>query len=245
MPLNAQTQHLFVAIVSWTGMHENAVQVYEAVKTVAPNVFIIYSDSGPIEPFGSFHNTIRRPDHLLWEDKFQTCLKHCGDNWLLVIHADCHCERWDVVAKRCLKVISEIQTLGVWAPKIEGTFYNLSATALVSKKDSPIHLVALTDAIVFSLSPEIVERMRRLTFGHNPHGWGIDLLFCSSAHAQNKLVVIDEHVEVQHPKARGYETAEAERGMQRFLSQFSMRERMMCTLLRTYVHSKHMAQKLR
>lgn len=226
-------------------MHDNAVRIAHELMQECRDVSIVYSDPDPELTLDVRCRLIRRPNELFWEDKFKAALDACGKGPMLVIHADCHCQDWVALASRCSKAHDVMADLGVWAPNIQGTPYGLSVSALMKLKNTDWYISALTDGIVFSLSPGIIERMRRVTYGSNPLGWGIDLLFCSAAHVGNGVVVIDDSVKVYHPRQTGYDTQMARQSMDVFMKNFTLRERVQCELLRSYVNGNHMRQRLR
>lgn len=228
---------LSVYIISWLGQHNNATLIAEKLLAITNNVTIVYSDPDPIFSLDAPCTLIRRPDALFWEDKFKSCLDACGEGPILLIHADCQCDDWTQLFKRYLAARMQFGNIGVWAPKISGTYYNLSVTKIATVSRSDLKIVALTDGIIFALSRRVVSRMRKVTYGNNPMGWGIDLLFCSFAHASNQLVVVDSAVEVQHPKSTGYDVKTAQAGMLNFFEQFSLNERVQAELLRSFVRS--------
>ena len=229
-----------IFIISWKGMHENALLISKDVMKITKNVTIVYSDPDPDLMLDASCQLIRRPNELFWEDKFKACLDACGEGPFLVIHADCRCDDWALLVSRCIDANSRFKNIGVWAPKIDSTYWNLSVSGIFKIKDTSLVVSCSTDGIVFYLSPEIIKRMRQLKFGNNLFGWGIDSLFCTASHVMDKLVVIDESVSVFHPQNTGYDEDAARTLGKSFLKQFSRRERLEFELLRTYVKFKHM-----
>jgi hypothetical protein len=228
-----------VCIISWAGVHEKAVMISREIDKLTVSVSIVYSDPDPDIALDVACKTIRRPNELFFEDKFRTCLDECGDGPLLVIHADCECDDWEGLIRRCIEADARMKNLGVWSPRIVGTYYDLAVSRIFKVEGTDLNISALTDAIVFSLSNDIVRRMRKVGFGDNPLGWGIDLLFCSAAHVMNRLVVIDEAITVNHPQDRGYDARLAQKQMAKFFDQFTMAERIECELLRSHVRWNH------
>jgi hypothetical protein len=224
-----------IFIISWVGFHEKAIAIAQQVLTATPDVAIVYSDPDPELELEVPCESIRRPNDRFFEDKFKACLDRCGDGPMLVIHEDCECDDWVQLFNRCVDVSREMPNLGVWAPKIIGTHYEFESSIIMQARDSELFVAALTDAIVFCLAPEVVKRMRALSFGENQLGWGIDLMFCSSAHVMNRLVILDAGVTVQHPKSRGYDADKARALMNRFLLQATLQERISIRLLQSYV----------
>lgn len=229
------TYSLSVFIISWYGKHENAKFIAKNISDVTKNITIIFSDPDPKFLLETPYRSIRRSDALFWEDKFLACIDHRIDGPILVIHADCVCDNWALLVNRCVEAHLKYNNLGVWAPKIEGTDFPLSCTKILKIEHTKLNIVAITDAIIFSLSAQIIDRMRQVKFGDNLYGWGIGLLFCATAHLKGMLVLVDEEIHVNHPRSRGYDFNAAMMGRANFSRQFSIGERTQCNLLLGYV----------
>lgn len=229
-----------VFVISWSGVHENAQLIAMKCLEKYSDVSIVYSDPNEELRLRSHFQSVKRPNDLFWEDKFKACLDLSGNDGFLVIHGDCQCSNWGALLERCFYVSESVKGLGVWAPQIDGTYFDIKVSGMISINNTQLVLSALTDGIVFYISPEIAERMKEIEYGKNKFGWGIDLLFCSAAHIANKLVVIDTAIKVFHPVSkRGYDGGLAKRLESEFMAQFSVRERMQCQLLTSYVHYNH------
>lgn len=228
-----------VFIISWFGQHEKAALIAEKILLVCKKVSILYSDPDPDFVFVTSCKLIKRPNELFWEDKFKSCLDNAGNEGILVIHADCICEDWGGLVKRCFDINSNNNEIGVWSPHTTGSPYELNVSGILKINDSELILSARTDGIIFYLSPAIVNRMQQSTYGENKYGWGIAALFCAAAHVLNKLIIIDTSVKVLHPQGkRGYNENEAKLTRAKFLSQFSLQERIAYELLQSHVYYK-------
>lgn len=227
------TPHVF--IISWTGRHPNALHIAHQVRQVAERVTVVYSDADPALALDAPCGLIRRPNELFWADKFKACLDACGDAAMLVIHADCDCDDWGALVQAHASAVARLDRVGVWAPRISGTDYELDVVRVLPVAGTCLNLVALTDGIVFALSPSIVARMRLVDYSGNRFGWGIDLLFCAAAHVRQQRVIIDESVSVRHPADRGYDWREAEQGMRDFISRAEPAEFDRIQMLKQYV----------
>ena len=225
-----------IFIISWVGQHENASLIAEQIFNTSAKVSIVYSDPDPKFKFNLACNLIRRSNDLFWEDKFKKCLDITGDDGMLVIHADCKCDDWSFLVRRCGDITQSVKDIGVWSPQIDWSPYHVNVSGIAKINNSGLVLSALTDGIVFYLSPDIIERMRKVSYGNNKFGWGIDSLFCATAHINNKLVVIDSAVKVLHPQnRRGYDGHAALLQKNELLKQFSLRERVQYELLQSHV----------
>lgn len=228
---------MLVFIISWAGQHDNARLIAVQAARAGARVTIVYSDPGPHEPFDLSCALVRRPNDLFWEDKFQACLEAAGGEGFLVIHADCRCDDWERLVRRCGAVATGVRDLGVWAPQIHGTHLHLGVSGILKISGGGLVAAALTDGIIFYLAPAIVARMARARYGQNRFGWGIAALFCAAAHVAQRLVVIDTSVQAFHPADRkGYDAAAAKAGMDAFIQQFSWPERLQFELLLSHVN---------
>lgn len=227
-----------IFIISWVGQHNNAIFIAESLSGLGLDIVIVYSDPDPNINIAAPCNLVRRSNDLYWEDKFKACLDLVGDSPMLVIHADCTCKDWKSLIARCLIVSGNVKKLGVWAPRIIGTPYDVSVSGIL-KIDSKLVLSARTDGIVFYLSSEIIDRMKKVTYGGNKFGWGIESLFCATSHSNGKLVLIDLSVEVFHPQGKtGYDSNEAQLQKIKFLNQFTISERGLHELLEGNINFK-------
>lgn len=224
-----------IFIISWQGQHENAILIANQIFPTNSKATIVYSDPDPNFILNTQFESIRRPNELFWEDKFKKCLDVTGDSGMLVIHADCKCDDWRFLVNRCKDISGGIENLGVWAPKIDGTYWNLKVSGIMKIKNSDLVLSAMTDGIVFYISPPIVKRMGQFKFDNNKFGWGIDRAFCATSYVSNKLVVIDTAVNVFHPQKRGYDSQLAKELGNQFVNQFTLNERLQDELLTKYV----------
>jgi hypothetical protein len=225
-----------IFIISWMNQHEKASQIAERISKYYKTVTIVFSDPDEDFTFNSSFNVIRRPNDFFWADKFKSCIDAADDDGILVIHADCDCDDWIFLINRCNDAIHKHNDIGVWAPKINGTPYSLDVSEIFKIKESTLVLSALTDGIIFYISPFVIKRMLQVNYESNKFGWGIDSMFCSYSHINNKLVVIDTSVNVFHEsKIRGYDKNLANSYKKDFLKQFSSRELVEERLLNTYV----------
>lgn len=228
-----------IFIISWPRQHEKAADIARRLGGADRRIAIVYSDPNPDFTVPADCELIRRPNDLFWEDKFKACLDACGDDPMLVIHADCECADWPGLVAAHARAVAEFADIGVWAPAISGTPYGPDVVEVARLGDSPLTFAALTDGLVFALSPAVLKRMREVRYGSNRFGWGIDVLFCVAAYALRKWVVVDRSVQVAHQPGRGYNSAEAREGMYRFLSQLETMEAVQWALLQGYIRYKY------
>lgn len=225
-----------IFIISWAGQHENACFIAKQMKSSGIEACIVYSDPDPSYVIPTDSPVIRRPNELFWADKFKACLDAVGDAGMLVIHADCQCNDWSKLVERCKHVVEMYKDIGVWAPKINGTYWHVSVTQIVKLKNTELVLSALTDGIVFYLAPVVIDRMRKVDYETSKYGWGIDFMYCSHAHTIQKLVVIDLNVEVDHPRGdTGYNIEKAQSEVNMYLTKLTIHERIKYELLISHV----------
>ena len=213
-----------VFIVSWAGKHSNAVQMAKQISAIHHNVTIVYSDPFPGAQLDTPSRTIRRPNELFWGDKFKTCLDACGDEPMLVLHADCTHQDWGALFQHCKQTVTKIPNIGVWSPTIDYVPWNLEIETLQTIPNTSLSLAVRTDAICFYLAAPIVQRMKQVDYQRNVYGRGIEALFVANAFTRGLMVVIDQAVCVHHPNSSGYPVDIANQQCTEFMKQFNIME---------------------
>jgi hypothetical protein len=230
-------QTLDIFIISWPGQHDRAAQIAAALTQTPHSVTVVFSDPNPSFSPTLSCRSIRRPHELFWGDKFKACIDATSADLMMVIHADCDSVSWPELVAKGYNATRSMPNGGMWAPLIEGTPWPLQRTELATLKDSPLSVVAQTDALVFCITRPLVERMRSVSYADNLYGWGIDWMLVAHAYATAQLVVVDRSAIVKHPfQARGYSDEAAQAQMEQFLLQLHLNEFIQYTLLRAHVN---------
>lgn len=228
--------HVFV--ISWAGQHENALSIVNALKRVANQISLVYSDPNPAMTLVAGCDVVRRPNDLFWGDKFKACLDLCDSERMLIIHADCACSDWGWLLQKCRSTMERNPMIGVWAPLIDWTALNVGRTRIAAVQPGDLTVVAQTDAIVFCLSAPVIRRMRLAHYDKNIYGWGIDAMAVAYCFSNNLLAVVDESIRVAHPRGRGYEGSVALAQCLEFLKQLSTCETVQYGLLWSHIKYK-------
>ena len=226
--------HVFV--ISWKGQHHTAAGIEGALREAAITTHVVYSDPDPDLKAPFTGDLTLLPDATYWAEKFDACLRACRGERMLVIHADTSCADWPGLVRRCLDVMKARPEIGVWAPMIEGAYFNVENAAIKAPREDSLIPVANTDGIVFCLAEPERRRMAKVDYSRNTFGWGIAWLFCCAAYGAGRSVVVDGRATVSHRQGRGYDTAEALRLALRFLlRELRPAERIQFELLTRYV----------
>lgn len=229
---------LHVMVISWKGQHENAAHIANVLSGCAEHVSIVYSDPDPQrEPLAACE-LIKRPNHLFFGDKFKACVDSCQGDLMLLIHADCTCDDWQGLVRKCRHAYSLDLNVGIWSPLVNYTSFDLEWTEVAAVGNTPLSAVVFVDAIVWCISAPIVKRMRKLNFDENIYGWGVSPLGCAFALAHNMTIVVDKSVPVSHPRESGYSVTEAKAQSKNFRSQFSFMELIQAGLRASYMKSR-------
>jgi len=229
------TPHIF--IISWAGQHQNAIQIASNLILFTKKVSIVYSDPDPDWQLQAPCEVIRRPNELFWGDKFKACIGVCGQDPILIIHADCTCSDWSNLAQRAQVITSQLPMVGIWCPIIDFVPWNLKFMEIARIHEFDLSVVTRTDAIVLYLSPIIIERMRTVSYENNLYGWGIEWMVACVGYARGMIAVIDHTIQVRHPQSDGssYPRDEAQRQLEIFLKQLNVSEEIQGILLRSRI----------
>lgn len=217
-------------IISWTGKEENARKIAAEVVDKVDRLFVIYSNATntPTDGAGEW---VQVPDAWFYGKKFEACLQRLSGDLMLQIQADASCDDWGRLIERCRTCFREREQLAVWAPEVDYTPYPLSRVKIIEAGPAELVHVAQTDGIVWTLSRDVCERLRDYDYDVNHFGWGMDWASVCYAYANDREVLVDAAIHVDHPKTRGYKGDDARRQMHLFLEQMTGRERMFMNLM--------------
>ena len=225
-----------IFIISWKGMHARAAGIARELAAAGRHCHVVFSDPDPEFNLQCPGSATRLDDSSFWAAKFAACLAACGDGPMLVIHADTECRDWPALAARCRDVMAARPEIGVWAPRIEGAFFDIGNAAIKAPREDGLVTMANTDGIVFALGRPEVARMRQVDYSRNTYGWGIAWLFCSAAYAAGRIAVADRQADVTHLPGRGYDPGDALKLALRFLlRELRPTERIQFELLSRYI----------
>ena len=126
-------------------------------------------------------------------------------------------------------------TIGVWAPLVDWTPYDINKTFLANIPSTSLRIVAQTDSIVFCLHQRVVERMKSANYENNTYGWGIDSMAIAFTFSNSMLAVVDTSISVEHPKFTGYPANIARGQWMEFLKQLLIGELIQHKLLMAHI----------
>ena len=226
---------LHVFIISWEGQHENALNIANQLNDIRDMVSIVYSDPDDSFIFKADRKPIKRPNNLYWGDKFKACLDLCNHDNLLIIHGDCKSNGWIHVVESYDRAIKSINNLGVWAPLVDHTFFDLKKTSIAKFIDTNYEIVCYIEGIVFGFSRAIQNRMKLASYEKNIFGWGIDRMIACSALVNNQLLIVDKSIKIEHPKHKGYDAKSALEMGNLFIRQLSLLEFIQNILINSFI----------
>jgi hypothetical protein len=232
-PTTISSQRVHAFIICWPGKEESARKIAEALEHSVEYLTVIYSNTTDIIEKGS-GDWVKVPNEWYYGKKCRECLRLHAGEIMLHITADTASPDWPQLVRRCRSVYARYENLGVWAPDIDYTDWNLETVKIAELNDPQLVLVAQTDSIVWSLSSPVVKRLQELDYECNNFGWGIDWFAISYAAANNFLVLRDMAVKIKHPKGTGYGGSLASRQMYLFLSQMTFQENVQFRLLHAF-----------
>ncbi len=231
-----------VCIISWTGKHDKAKSIYKSLKDSVRKLTIIYSDEDPNFCFEDEYSSTKTSNELFWADKFKTSINMFTENVLLIIHADCDCENWELLFKKCGNAFSANEKLGIWSPQTTGTVFPGEITNILRSADEKLFYVAYIDGIVFAVNRKIGNRMKQLDYSKNIYGWGIDWFAAAYALSEGMALIMDNTISINHPIDRGYDSATALKKMKSFLDQMDLKERIQYGLILSHIKYKKALQ---
>ncbi len=224
-----------VFIISWRGQHDNALKIAEELRSGDRKMTVVFSDPDDgMKLEGDFH-VLRRPDDRFFGDKFNACLEAFEAETFLLIHADCQTNDWRQLVDKCESTLAAHHSMGIWAPKIDYTGFDLDRTWIADTPIPELKIVGHTDSIVVGLRSAVIERLRKVDYTKNIYGWGIGSMAVAFAYANKMYAVVDQSIHVSHPRPRGYPSRDAAQQRDEFLKQLTMPEQIQLRLLQSHM----------
>lgn len=206
-------------IVSWTGQSDNARLIASQLAPSFPDICTIYSNKDDTTETGP-GIWVKVPDDYFFGRKFREIAKRFTGTHCFIITADVSCHDWLKATGSLRAAIAQFgDDMGVWSPKIDHSGMSIAKNELTRVAGTHYKVMTYSDSIVWCLSKELMEKMMALDFECNNLGWGVDRAASLITHAQNKLVVFDDSVEINHPPSRGYSNDAAKRQLSVFFRQ--------------------------
>ena len=218
-------------------MEENARHIARAIEHKVDHLSVVYSNKAGTTETGAGH-WVKVPDDWFYGRKFSECLRLHSGTIMLQIQADAASDSWHEVIDRCRQAYSLYDDLGVWAPDIDFTPWDMDRVKIARIPGTSFAAVLQTDGIVWSLSEPVIERMRRFDYEQNNLGWGIDWAAICYAFTHDLLVLRDTSICVTHPQGTSYDKPIASKQQTAFLSQMTLQEKIMYDAVRLSIAFK-------
>ena len=234
------SERLDVVIISWQGQYENAAHIANALSEDPElRVLVIYSNAAEAPETGA-GEWIQVPNAYFFGWKFRRALDCVRDGApaMIIIQADARAADWAGLLARCSERFKAMPSLGLWTPRISYTPWSPQRVDIAPIAGTDLMHVAQTDGIVLGLARPVVERLRRLDYGANNLGWGIDSVAIAFSFSHGLMVVRDDSSQVQHPKCRGYDRRLALAQWQQFLLQMTEAEKCIYAFMCRFTEDK-------
>jgi len=198
-------------IFSWKGQYKNALKLEKQLLDSNISTMVINSDDDN-QP----ENWINIGNECYFSDQFRKALEIFNNldyDFLWHIQADASYDDWDSIIESA-KSSYQKYNWGVFAPNVDDTFYISERTDVFDLEDD-LKLVATTDNTCWIIHKDMIKQINdNISLMEDNHlGWGWDLLLCSFAHIQKRLVIRDYKFTVNHPPSTGYKKDIAEQEM--------------------------------
>ena len=223
-----------VVVISWQGMGDSSRRIAARVEGMANvSLRVIYSNAAEAQEDGpGLWQQV--PNTKFFGLKFAAALQDCVSDVLLIIQADALFADWSRIVERCQTRFGQRPKLGLWAPRINYTPWTPERVDVRLVGDQGLTAVAQTDGVVLGLSRPVMERLRRLDYGCNNLGWGIDWIAICYCYMHGLEVLREDDQTVIHPPSRGYGWHDAVLQWRGFMRQMDDQEQIILQVLLRY-----------
>lgn len=124
---------------------------------------------------------------------------------LLLINSDVTIHEPKKLYDRLKDIYCNHSEVGVYAPSAYYSAHNHMANL----GTSDIRKVTFTDGFCFAMSKKLLNEMCPIDLDVNRIGHGVDMFMGFLAMKYNQLTVVDDYIEVNHPRGSGYNSSAA------------------------------------
>ena len=224
---------IHAVIFNWRGHWENALCLEKQIGGLV-RTSVVNSESGPALTQTGWHHV---GEEAYFAAQWNKALELFKGNILFHVQADATIQNVERIIERAA-ILIERHNLGVYEPHIDYTDREYDRTRLQAI-ERDLFLVPMTDCTCWFIHGDIVRAFRPMDLALNKYGWGVDLAAAAFSHANEKRCARDYSVHVSHPRRRGYSTAEAVAGMQRYIGSLDPAIRQRAMRLHRASHSLH------
>jgi hypothetical protein len=231
----ARGPKLHAIVYSWPRVQAEALAIAAALAGHVHRVSVVDSaDEAAAAPEGVEVLPIGREAYF--GRQFVKTIEAFAGDVLLQVAGDAACADWGALARSVSRRFSEIPGLGVLAPEIDGTHWTTEKVAIGPVGPDQLVEVFQSDCIVWAIRREIVEWLRTLDYSDFELGWGVDWAAIARARVTGLKVLRDLSVSVHHAQGAGYDYAQANEEMARFIGRLDPRERAAIESLQALQH---------
>jgi hypothetical protein len=220
-------------IFCWPGQEQNATNIAQNLVGQVERLTIINASESSLPP-QSLCEIIKVDTTYFYGMKFYSALKIFDGDIFLQIQADAASNDWSELVKRCRHVFLS-EDLGIWAPDVNYSYWETKLVQLADTGSNELKEVTQTDCIVWAMSCNVVDRMRKFDYQQNNLGWGIDWAAIAYCYANKLRVIRDTAIHIQHPQGTGYKQDEAAIQMKAFLNQLDSSEKTQYILIQNTI----------
>jgi hypothetical protein len=157
-------------VISWTGRHEQALVIHQAIRLYCSRETVVFSDKDEVFVFPGNISAVRRSDTGMFGDKLRACLDIFDGDVFQLIPAHRGCEAWPL---RCETVLRDFTFHGcaVWSPNGTNSSLPLENGEILRIPESDLSIVVSIGTVVFAIDEHGLSSPRRGAFDANAYGW--------------------------------------------------------------------------
>lgn len=211
-------------LVAWDDVHFNCVEIDEKFMAYSEPITVINSGNMTRD---HWHNV----GDIRYYRQFYYALKNFdkSNDYMAFLCGDVSYEEWTNVIDRARHVLSVYNNTALYAPHLTHEPWSENASKISeSPYDNKLNISIQTDGIYVFIRKDIVSILlnyfnfmnERIDLATMTSGWGLDMIWCSLAIANNYPILRDKRFVLFHPAGSSYGHDKATAEMNIMLSEF-------------------------
>ena len=131
----------------------------------------------------------------LWNAAVNYAVSH-HYKWLMFIASDVEIHDVSLLCKMSSEIV-DIEKIGIYTPSLSLSS-RVSFPSIFNRQSGALRECGLVEGYFFLSRVDLLRRIHPI-HKMNTYGWGVDVVSCFLCYASNKIVVVDDRVEIYHP----------------------------------------------
>lgn len=206
------------------GLFSEAFDIFNEFTVLGYDTYLINCECPKDPPF-SETKKIKKFPNIYYSGQWNETLKLLTGDVAFILSSDIKINNKQLLMRKMERFYHKFENkAAIYAPNVWWTPWTYNP-ALLEDVGNGCKKVMSTDSMIWSLRSDLAFQVGPMDLSLNKIGWGIELLASWHAMRDNRLVVRDYSIKVQHPCSSAYDRNKADREFRTMISKMPIEQK--------------------